>query len=148
MRQTDDSSRAAGLILRGALVCDGTRAPHPATLLLRDGRIAAMLDPAQDAGAAGAAPEESIVWDLTGHMMDLGMSPLAALEAATSAGAALLGRSDLGVLAAGAVADLCAFRAGEGPVDLAAVLRAGKPAMVLQNGRLVGGTQPDPTPQL
>jgi imidazolonepropionase-like amidohydrolase len=67
--------------------------------------------------------------------MDLGMSPERALRAATSDAAELLELPALGLLAPGAIADVCAFRAGEDPVRSA--LGAGPPDLVIQAGRIV-----------
>jgi imidazolonepropionase-like amidohydrolase len=75
-------------------------------------------------------------------MMELGMTPLAALRAATGAAATLLGMPDLGVIAPFAAADLCVFRLAPGEGELGATLTAGQPSLVIQSGRLVRGALP------
>jgi imidazolonepropionase-like amidohydrolase len=69
-------------------------------------------------------------------MVEMGMSPLAALCAATREAADLLDLPDRGRIAAGAAADLCAF-AGD---DLGAALTGGRPAIVIQAGKIVRGS--------
>jgi imidazolonepropionase-like amidohydrolase len=69
------------------------------------------------------------------RMAEWGLSPLRAMRAATSDAAALLGRPDLGRIAAGVQADLLLFH--ENPLEeIGAVL---KPALVLKNGDVVAG---------
>lgn len=79
-------------------------------------------------------------------LMEFGMSPLAALTAATGAAARLLGAPDLGVIAPLATADLCVFRLAGGAHDLGATLSKGAPIMVLQGGELVRGAGALPSP--
>ena len=79
-------------------------------------------------------------------LMDLGMSPLSALRAATGEAAALLERPDLGVLTPGGLADLCAFPFAAGSTDLRPSLTVDRPALVLRNGRIVRGGLPATTP--
>ena len=61
------------------------------------------------------------------------MSELAALRAATGTGAALMRLTDVGTIAAGAIADLCAFRGD----TVAASLTSAQPTVVIQGGRVV-----------
>jgi imidazolonepropionase-like amidohydrolase len=70
-------------------------------------------------------------------LMEFGMTPLAALAAATGSAARLLGAPDLGVIAPLATADLCVFRLATGARDLGATLRGGAPVMVFQDGEPV-----------
>ena len=72
-------------------------------------------------------------------MIELGMAPLDALRAATAEGAALLGLPDIGRIAEGATADLCAFPLDRTGADLAATLIGSPPSFVVQGGRLVRG---------
>ncbi len=67
------------------------------------------------------------------HLIDYGMSELAALYAATRAAADLLRLPDVGSITVGAVADLCAFR-GE---TIGASLTAALPSLVVQGGRVL-----------
>lgn len=74
-------------------------------------------------------------------LVELGLTEAAALAVATSGAAALLEAPDLGRVAAGAIADLCAFRLAEDEAPtLMGALAGGKPALVLQRGRPVRGT--------
>jgi imidazolonepropionase-like amidohydrolase len=75
-----------------------------------------------------------------GLMMALGMRPLAALRAATSDAAALLGLPSIGRLSPGATADLAIFAMAEGSDDLGEALEK-KPVMVIQAGRVVRGKE-------
>ncbi len=68
------------------------------------------------------------------------MRPLAALRAATSEAATLLGLPSIGRLSPGAAADLAVFEAPEGGDDLRETFRK-KPVMVVQAGRVVRGAE-------
>lgn len=68
-----------------------------------------------------------------GAMVDAGLSPTAALVAATSGSAAALGTADLGVLRAGAAADVLILRGN--PLDDVSVLAT--PDTVIRSGRIV-----------
>ncbi|HWL89322.1 MAG TPA: amidohydrolase family protein, partial [Polyangiaceae bacterium] len=72
-------------------------------------------------------------------MMDLGMSPLNALRAATSEAATLLDLPNRGRIAPGTVADLCAFTLSPDG-DLRATLTRERPKIVIQAGRIIRGT--------
>jgi imidazolonepropionase-like amidohydrolase len=86
----------------------------------------------------GAFPHERGSLGELERMMSLGMSPLAALRAATSEAAALLGLPSIGRLSPGATADLAVFAMAEESDDLREALGK-KPVMVLQAGRMVRG---------
>jgi len=61
----------------------------------------------------------------------------------------LLGLGDTGLITESAAADLCAFPMTDPSQDLAAVLTAGKPALVIRGGAIVVPAQPTapaPTP--
>jgi imidazolonepropionase-like amidohydrolase len=68
-----------------------------------------------------------------GEMVAAGLSPAAALTAATSGSAAALGAADLGVLRAGAAADVLILRGN--PLDNLRVLA--QPDTVIRSGRIV-----------
>jgi imidazolonepropionase-like amidohydrolase len=70
-------------------------------------------------------------------LMELGMSPAAALRAATAEAASLLGIENLGVIEKGAIGDLCAFPIDRAAPDLRAALTAGAPSLVIKGGRVV-----------
>ena len=75
---------------------------------------------------------------------DLGMSPLAALQSATSVAAEVLGRDDRGIIAPGRLADLVAVP-GDPLQDITATERV---QWVMQGGRVIrelrtGTTIPD-----
>ena len=57
-----------------------------------------------DSGPPGASAQEMM------RLSEAGMNPLEAITAATAGGAAALGRSDLGTLSPGAIADLVVVR--------------------------------------
>lgn len=85
----------------------------------------------------GCYPHEKGSLIELGLMMDLGMSPLAALRAATGDAAALLGLPSIGRIAAGVTADLAVFALPPGgDIDLRGALSR-QPIMVLQAGRVV-----------
>ncbi len=75
-----------------------------------------------------------------GYLVDYGMGELAALRAATGSAADLLRLPDVGRIAKGAVADLCAFAArasGASGTSVASALTAAPPTLVVQAGRVV-----------
>ena len=67
-------------------------------------------------------------------LVEAGMTPMQALQAATATAAAVLGRDDLGVLRPGAVADLVAV-GGDPASDIAALRRV---QLVFKGGREAG----------
>jgi imidazolonepropionase-like amidohydrolase len=69
------------------------------------------------------------------RMVEWGLTPLRALRAATSDAAALLGRPELGTVAAGAPADLVIF--DQDPLEEIGAVT--KPALVMQAGAVVAG---------
>lgn len=89
----------------------------------------------QAAGTDAGTPfnPHGSLWRELELLVHHGLSPHAALRAATSAAAGLLGREELGVLRAGAVADLCLWEANPA-VDVRATRR---PRAVWQAGRPV-----------
>jgi imidazolonepropionase-like amidohydrolase len=132
---------------------DGATGPTRAFLDRRFGEMAAAFGRALASGVRiangsdiGAFPYARGPMGEIRLLMDLGMTPLAALRAATREAAALLERPDLGVLEPAARADLCAFPSAGG--DLRAALLGGPPALVVQGGRVVRGSLPaaDPVP--
>jgi imidazolonepropionase-like amidohydrolase len=76
-------------------------------------------------------------------LMQYGLSPGLALAAATSTAAALLDQPDLGAIAPGRAADLCAFPIADGAQGAShaveAALTSGKPALVVLRGKVVRG---------
>lgn len=76
-------------------------------------------------------------------LMEYGLSPALALAAATSTAAALLDQPDLGAIAPGRAADLCAFPIAEdaraAPHAIQSALTSGKPALVVLRGKVVRG---------
>lgn len=85
-----------------------------------------------DCGEVGVTAD--MVWREVALLRDHGASPMAAIKAATSAAATLLGIDDqVGVVAPGRLADLILV-AGDPLVDLG---RLASPAMVVQAGRIV-----------
>lgn len=92
-----------------------------------------------DSGPPGAEP-----WELV-RMAEGGLGTLAALGAATAGGAAALGRSDVGRLAPGAVADLIVLD-GDPLADTRLLVRPGRLHLVLRDGVPVAGRFLDPTP--
>src|SRR5262249_23510139 len=72
-------------------------------------------------------------------LVGVGGAAAAALRAATGEAGALLGIDGLGGIAKGKIADLCGFRLHgdrESP-DLRAALTGGRPALVVQGGKVV-----------
>jgi len=67
-------------------------------------------------------------------LVEAGMTPLQALQTATATAARVLGREDLGVLRAGALADIVAL-AGDPTHDIGALRQV---RLVLKDGRGVG----------
>ena len=92
-----------------------------------------------DSGPPGSEP-----WELV-RMAEGGLGPLAALRAATSGGAAALGRSDLGRLAPGAVADLLLVD-GDPLADPRVLLRPARLHIVVRDGTAIAGRERDPAP--
>jgi imidazolonepropionase-like amidohydrolase len=84
-----------------------------------------------DCGEVGVTAD--MVWREVALLHDHGASPMAAIKAATSAAATLLGLDDVGVVEPGRLADLVLV-AGDPMVDLA---RLASPTMVVQGGRIV-----------
>ena len=84
-----------------------------------------------DCGEVGVTAD--MVWREIALLHDHGASPMAAIRAATSAAATLLGLDEVGVVAAGRLADLVLV-AGDPLVDLG---RLASPTMVVQAGRIV-----------
>lgn len=70
------------------------------------------------------------------HMIDLGMRPLAALAAATSEAARLLGLAQIGRIGQGMIADLAVFGFADDTQDLTQALSS-PPTLVLQGGQIV-----------
>jgi imidazolonepropionase-like amidohydrolase len=77
----------------------------------------------------GGAPREIV------RMVEWGLTPLKAMQAATSNAAALLRLPDLGAVQAGRAADLCVYE-GDPVEEIERIL---EPAMVLKAGELVAG---------
>jgi imidazolonepropionase-like amidohydrolase len=92
-----------------------------------------------DSGPPGAEP-----WELV-RMAEGGLGTLAALRAATAGGATALGRSDVGRLAPGAVADLIVLD-GDPLADPRLLVRPGRLHLVLRDGVPVAGRYLDPRP--
>lgn len=93
-------------------------------------RIACGTDAGTPFNPHGSAPLEVV------RLVEWGLAPLAALRAATSVAAELLRLPDVGVVAVGALADLCVYEAD--PLeDVRAILT---PVMVLKGGEPVGST--------
>ena len=68
-------------------------------------------------------------------MVELGMTPMAAILASTAAGAHALGREDIGVLVAGKLADLAVWR-GDPLADVRVLERP--PLAVFLGGTRIG----------
>ena len=83
-----------------------------------------------DSGPPGSSAQEML------RLREAGMSPLEAIKAATLGGAAALGRSDLGRLAPGAIADLVVVN-GAPDQDLELLADPGKIEMVMKDGEFV-----------
>jgi imidazolonepropionase-like amidohydrolase len=92
-----------------------------------------------DSGPPGSTP-----WELV-RMAEGGLGPLAALRAATAGGAAALGRSDVGRLAPGAVADLVVID-GDPLTDPRLLVRPARMHLVVRDGVPIAGRELDPTP--
>lgn len=93
-------------------------------------RIACGTDAGTPFNPHGGAPLEVV------RLVEWGLAPLAALRAATSVAAELLRLPDVGLVAVGALADLCVYEAD--PLeDVRAILT---PVMVLKGGEPVGST--------
>lgn len=99
------------------------------TLLMASGaRIASGSD-------VGAYPHQMGARSEIRWMVELGLSPLDALRAATGSAADLLGLPDIGAIRTGAIGDLCVFPliTKDGRPDLVATI-VGDPRMVWQGG--------------
>ena len=92
-----------------------------------------------DSGPPGSEP-----WELV-RMAEGGLGSLAALRAATTGGAAALGRRDLGRLVPGAAADLILLD-GDPLADLRVLLRPGRLHLVMRDGVPIAGRELDPAP--
>ncbi|MBX3468767.1 MAG: amidohydrolase family protein [Planctomycetes bacterium] len=111
--------------LRGATTRQGRN-------LARLAERGVLIGAATDAGTNltfGSLPDELV------HMTRAGLTPAAALRAATVDAARLLGRHDLGAIAPGARADLVLY--DEDPLASIEALR--RPVAVFRDGRLVAG---------
>jgi imidazolonepropionase-like amidohydrolase len=69
-------------------------------------------------------------------LVDIGLSPIEAVRAATTRAAALLGLSDVGIIRAGAAADLIAVD-GDPLMDVGVLAR---PTLVVSRGKIIVGT--------
>jgi imidazolonepropionase-like amidohydrolase len=83
-----------------------------------------------DSGPPGASAQEML------RLSEAGMDPLEAITAATAGGAAALGRTDLGSLAPGAIADLLVVR-GHPDADLGLLADQGNIELVMKDGEVV-----------
>ncbi len=92
-----------------------------------------------DSGPPGSEP-----WELV-RMAEGGLGPLAALRAATTGGAAALGRGDIGRLAPGAAADLVVLD-GDPLADSRLLVRPARMHLVLRDGVPIAGRELDRVP--
>jgi imidazolonepropionase-like amidohydrolase len=114
-----------------ALVEQAKRQSEEATLTVDAARrVGVTLALGYDSGPPGTSANELV------RLIDAGLGPIEALRAATSGGAAALGRSDLGRIEVGALADLVAV---DGPVDADPLLLTAPDAIriVIKAGALV-----------
>ncbi len=154
-RETLDAAAAAGVTLVPTLsvMYDARPAATPEIQEAHKRRLEMVVGAFERALASGVRiacgtdigcfPHEQGSLGELGRMMDLGMRPLAALRAATSEAAALLGLPSIGTLSPGATADLAVFAMPEGSDDLREAFGK-RPVMVVQGGRVVRGGAPGP----
>jgi imidazolonepropionase-like amidohydrolase len=89
-----------------------------------------------------SGPPGANAWELV-RIAEGGLGARAALVAATAGGAAALGRSDLGRLTVGSVADLLVVD-GDPLADVRVLVRRSRIRLVLRDGRVVAGRDVDP----
>ena len=91
-----------------------------------------------DSGPPGASANELV------RMAEAGLGTAAAIRAATAGSACALGLSDVGTIEPGRVADLLVVD-GDPLEDPSTLLEPERVRLVLQAGRVVAGTRPEPT---
>jgi imidazolonepropionase-like amidohydrolase len=91
-----------------------------------------------DSGPPGASANELV------RMAEAGLGTAAAIRAATAGSACALGLTDVGTIEAGKVADLLVVD-GDPLAAPSILLEPDRVRLVLQAGRVVAGTRPEPT---